>query len=89
MGPGAEVSADCPVGCFSKDTLKEKKCSTPARYWGVERAYPEGEADPTSLGGCRRHLKFDKIDTAECPDIGVFQFLDNRDLSFSKSVNLK
>ena len=43
-----------------------KKNASPQHVTGgyLERAYPEGEADQTSLGGCRRHLKFDKINTA-------------------------
>ena len=47
------------LGCFSKDTLKENKKPNPVRYWGdLERIYPEGEGDRTSLGGRQRHLKF-------------------------------
>ena len=32
----------------------------PERFWGyLGRIYPEGASDLTSLGGRRRHLKFD------------------------------
>ena len=47
------------VGCFSKDTLKKNKNPTQYATGGdLGRIYPEGEGDRTSLGGCRRHLKF-------------------------------
>ena len=50
----------------SQRTLCKNKNASPQHVTGgyLERAYPEGEADQTSLGGCRRHLKFDKIDRA-------------------------
>ena len=42
----------CTVGCFSKDTLKKIKCTTHhITFEYLERSYPEGEADQTSLGG--------------------------------------
>ena len=35
--------------------------STPPHNWGyLERSYPEGGADQTSLGGWHSHLKFDE-----------------------------
>ena len=47
-----QMSRICTLGCFSKDTLKKIKCS-PHHVTGgyLERSYPEGGADQTSLGG--------------------------------------
>ena len=49
-------------GVSQRTLCKKKKCS-PHHVTGgyLERSYPEGEADQTSLGGRHWHLKFDEI----------------------------
>ena len=50
------------IRVFLKGHFVKKKCS-PHHVTGgyLERSYPEGETDQTSLGGRHWHLKFDKI----------------------------
>ena len=54
------------IRVFLKGHFEKKIKCPPHHITGgyLGRSYPEGEADQTSLGGCRRHLKFDKIDRA-------------------------
>ena len=50
-------------GVSQRTLWKKIKCTTHHITFGyLERSYPEGEADQTSLGGPHWHLKFDKID---------------------------
>ena len=49
----------CTLGCFTCDTLQQKKIPTQHVTAGYPaRPYPEGEPKKTSLGGPSRHLKF-------------------------------